>query len=107
MGFPEGLTLLLQVLWNSVVEKAYGNEKGLLGGLAVKNVKTGNVKEVPVSGLFFAIGHEPASKFLNGQVRLCTLHEKDGLRMVSGRRLPSSRGSCAYTPSNAQRMSAH
>ena len=68
----QGLTtwvLSLQILWNSVVEKAYGNEKGLLGGLAVKNVKTGETKEVPVSGLFFAIGHEPASKFLNGQVR--------------------------------------
>ena len=66
---PDGRMLLLQVLWNSVVEKAYGNEKGLLGGLAVKDVKTEEVKEVPVSGLFFAIGHEPASKFLNGQVR--------------------------------------
>ena len=75
VGIPEGQTLLLQVLWNSVVEKAYGNEKGLLGGLAVKNVKTGEVKEVPVSGLFFAIGHEPASKFLNGQVGVCTVHE--------------------------------
>ena len=68
---------LLQVLWNSVVEKAHGNEKGMLGGLAVKNVKTGEVKDVPVSGLFFAIGHEPASKFLNGQVRLCALHERE------------------------------
>ena len=66
---PEGQLPLLQVLWNSVVDKAYGNEKGLLGGLAVKDVRTGEVKEVPVSGLFFAIGHEPASKFLNGQVR--------------------------------------
>ena len=58
------------------MEKAYGNEKGLLGGLAVKNVETGEVKDVPVSGLFFAIGHEPASKFLNGQVRDCTVHPK-------------------------------
>ena len=60
--------LLLQVLWNSTVEKATGNEKGMLGGLVVRNVKTGELKELPVSGLFFAIGHEPASKFLNGQV---------------------------------------
>ena len=59
---------MLQVLWNSTVEKATGNEKGMLGGLAVRNVKTGELQEVPVSGLFFAIGHEPASKFLNGQV---------------------------------------
>lgn len=76
--------LLLQVLWNSVVEKAHGNEKGLLGGLAVKNVKTGEVKDVPVSGLFFAIGHEPASTFLKGQVRACALHCWEGLCMVLG-----------------------
>ena len=55
------MALYLQILWNSVVEKAYGNEKGLLGGLVVKNVKTGETKEVPLSGLFFAIGHEPAA----------------------------------------------
>ncbi len=51
------------------MEKATGNEKAMLGALAVRNVKTGDVKEVPVSGLFFAIGHEPASSFMNGQVR--------------------------------------
>lgn len=49
--------------------EAYGNEKGMLGGLKVQDVKTKEVRDLPVSGLFFAIGHEPASKFLNNQVR--------------------------------------
>ena len=31
----------IEILWNSVVEEAYGNAKGLLGGAKVKNVKTG------------------------------------------------------------------
>lgn len=68
------MDVVWQVLWNSTAEKAYGKENGMLGGLMVKNVKTGDLKEVPVSGLFFAIGHEPASKFLNGQARalLCS-----------------------------------
>ena len=87
----DGQALLLQVLWNSVVEKAHGNEKGLLGGLAVKNVKTGEVKDVPVSGLFFAIGHEPASKFLKGQVRARALHARDYTCIVSGMGLLYSR----------------
>lgn len=26
------------------------------------------MRDLPVSGLFFAIGHEPATKFLNGQL---------------------------------------
>lgn len=64
------LLLLLQVLWDSIVVEAYGNERGLLGGIKVQNVKTQDVSDVPVSGLFFAIGHEPATKFLDGQLAL-------------------------------------
>jgi thioredoxin reductase (NADPH) len=60
----------IEFLWNSVVDEAYGNEKGLLGGLKVKNIKTGEITDVPVAGLFFAIGHEPATKFLDGQLEL-------------------------------------
>ncbi len=52
--------------------EAYGNEKGMLGGLKIQDVKTKEVRDLPVSGLFFAIGHEPASKFLNNQV--CSLY---------------------------------
>jgi len=60
----------IEVCWNSVVEEAFGNEKGLLGGVKLKDVKTGELKDVQASGLFFAIGHEPASKFLDGQLDL-------------------------------------
>ena len=61
----------IEVLWNSAVTEAYGDgEKGVLGGLKVKNVVSGEVSDLKVSGLFFAIGHEPATKFLNGQLEL-------------------------------------
>ncbi|XP_044470780.1 thioredoxin reductase 1, mitochondrial-like [Mangifera indica] len=61
----------IDVIWNSVVEEAYGDgEKGVLGGLKLKNVVTGQVSDLKVSGLFFAIGHEPATKFLDGQLEL-------------------------------------
>ncbi|XP_018456542.2 uncharacterized protein LOC108827599 isoform X1 [Raphanus sativus] len=62
----------IEVIWNSSVVEAYGDEngKGVLGGLKVKNVVTGDVSDLKVSGLFFAIGHEPATKFLDGQVEL-------------------------------------
>ena len=59
----------IEFLWNSVVDSAYANEKGTLGGVKVKNVKTGEISDVPMAGLFFAIGHEPATNFLDGQVR--------------------------------------
>ena len=60
----------IEILWDSVVDEATGNEKGLLGGIKVRNVKTGNVQDFEVAGLFFAIGHEPATKFLDGQLEL-------------------------------------
>ncbi|CDP01751.1 unnamed protein product [Coffea canephora] len=58
----------IEVLWNSVVVEAYGEK--VLGGLKVKNVVTGEVSDVQANGLFFAIGHEPATKFLGGQLEL-------------------------------------
>jgi thioredoxin reductase (NADPH) len=58
----------IEVLWDSSVIEAIGNERGLLSELKVKNLKTGIVTDLEVSGLFFAIGHEPASKFLGGQL---------------------------------------
>ncbi len=56
------------MLWDTVVEEATPNAKGMLGALHIKNVKSGERRELPVNGLFFAIGHEPASAFLDGQV---------------------------------------
>uniref|UniRef100_A0A2N9EHJ6 FAD/NAD(P)-binding domain-containing protein n=1 Tax=Fagus sylvatica TaxID=28930 RepID=A0A2N9EHJ6_FAGSY len=63
----------IQVLWNSVVVGAYKDENTnnrVLGGLKVKNMVSGEVSDLKVSGLFFAIGHEPATKFLDGQLEL-------------------------------------
>lgn len=60
----------IEVLWNSVVEEAYGGDRGLLAGVKIRNVKTGEVRDLPINGLFFAIGHEPATKFLEGQLAL-------------------------------------
>jgi len=60
----------IEILWDSVVEEATGNDKGFMGGVRVKNVKTGEVTEYEANGLFFAIGHEPATKFLDGQLEL-------------------------------------
>ncbi|CAN1836872.1 Thioredoxin reductase 2 [Linum perenne] len=58
----------IEVIWNSAAEEAYGERS--LTGLKVKNVVTGEVSDLKVSGLFFAIGHEPATKFLDGQLKL-------------------------------------
>ncbi|KAG1358988.1 thioredoxin reductase NTRB [Cocos nucifera] len=61
----------IEVVWNSEVVEAYGEgENGPLGGIKVRNVVTGEISDLKINGLFFAIGHEPATKFLGGQLEL-------------------------------------
>ena len=44
------------------------SEQSTWESMRVKNLKTDEEKEIPVAGLFFAIGHIPNTKFLNGQL---------------------------------------
>ncbi|KAK4701471.1 beta-glucan synthesis-associated protein KRE6, partial [Phenoliferia sp. Uapishka_3] len=55
------------VLWNSEPIEAKG-DGDLLNAIAVRDTKTGEVKDLPVNGLFYAIGHEPATSLIKGQV---------------------------------------
>ncbi|KAF6174185.1 hypothetical protein GIB67_033717 [Kingdonia uniflora] len=58
----------IEVVWSSAVDEAYGEKA--LSGLKVRSLESGEVSDLKVSGLFFAIGHEPATKFLDGQLKL-------------------------------------
>lgn len=49
----------IDVLWDSVIEEVMDVEKNEVTGVKVRNVKTGEVSELPVHGLFVAIGHKP------------------------------------------------
>jgi len=55
------------VLWNTVALECQG-DGDLLNNLRVKNVKTGEEKDLPVKGLFYAIGHEPATSLIRDQI---------------------------------------
>ncbi len=54
----------IEFLWDSVVEGLDGDTK--LTGARVRNVKTGQVSTLPVSGLFVAIGHRPNTDLFKG-----------------------------------------
>ena len=56
----------ITVLWDSVVEEASGDT--LLRSVTIQNVKTGTKEVRPAAGLFFAVGHEPNTAFLQGQL---------------------------------------
>lgn len=56
--------------WDSVVEEILGVDEDRVTGLLLKNVKTGDKKELPVEGVFIAIGHTPATDLFRGKLDL-------------------------------------
>ena len=54
----------IDFLWNTVVDDLVGDTK--LEGAVVRNVQTGDVHTLPVTGLFVAIGHRPNTDLFKG-----------------------------------------
>ncbi len=66
-------------IWNSTVEEILGKDK--VEGLNIKNVQSGEITKLSVSAVFIAIGHNPNTNFLKGQVDLdekgyITIHDE-------------------------------
>ena len=58
----------IEIIWNSVVDSINGAES--LESVTLRDTVTGATSELPATGLFVAIGHEPRSELLVGQVDL-------------------------------------
>ena len=58
----------IEMLWSHVVTEAKG--KDFLEAIRVKDLKTDQERDLPVAGLFFAIGHTPNTGFLDGQLEI-------------------------------------
>ena len=59
----------IEIIWDTVVEDVLGNnEPKNVKGLKIKNVKTNKVSEIKIDGLFIAIGHDPATSLVKGQL---------------------------------------
>jgi thioredoxin reductase (NADPH) len=58
----------IEFAWNTVVTDVLGDTK--VGGLRTQDTVTGATSELPVTGLFVAIGHEPNSALFKGQLEL-------------------------------------
>ncbi|KJY39674.1 MULTISPECIES: thioredoxin-disulfide reductase [Streptomyces] len=54
--------------WDSEVAGIHGEQK--LSGLTLRNTKTGETSELPVTGLFIAVGHDPRTELFTGQLDL-------------------------------------
>ncbi len=58
----------IDFIWDSIVVEILGDEK--VEGARIKNVKTGEEKDLRSDGVFIAIGHSPNTGFLDGEVEL-------------------------------------
>lgn len=58
----------MRFAWNSEVADVKGDAK--VSGLVLKDTTDGTTREIDVTGLFIAIGHDPRSELVNGQVEL-------------------------------------
>ena len=55
--------------WNHVLDEVLGDEKGVTG-MRIKQVETGESKEVSLQGIFIAIGHKPNTDIFAGQLEM-------------------------------------
>ncbi|MER7493726.1 thioredoxin-disulfide reductase [Streptomyces pharetrae] len=58
----------IKFIWDSEVAEIQGDQK--LAGLKLRNLKTGELSDLPVTGLFIAIGHDPRTELFKGQLDL-------------------------------------
>ncbi|MCP3994904.1 MAG: thioredoxin-disulfide reductase [bacterium] len=58
----------IEVIWDTVVEEVLGED--LVSGLRIRNRVTDQVSELPVEGMFLAIGHIPNTSIFTDQIDL-------------------------------------
>ena len=59
----------IEIIWDSAVDEVIGDgEPKNVTGIKVKNLKTNNVEEMKIDGLFIAIGHDPATALFKEQL---------------------------------------
>jgi thioredoxin reductase (NADPH) len=60
----------IEFVWNSEVADVLDVTKGEVTGIVVRNLKTGSLRELPLDGVFIAIGHVPNTGLFKGQLEL-------------------------------------
>jgi thioredoxin reductase (NADPH) len=60
----------IQFIYNTVVEEVVGNKETGVTGVKLRNVKSRELSELQLDGLFIAIGHNPNTDIFKGQIDL-------------------------------------
>ena len=59
----------VEIIWDSVLDEVLGNEDPLgVTSIRVRNVKSDDLHNITVDGVFVAIGHTPNSEIFRGQL---------------------------------------
>jgi len=58
----------IEFAWNSAVDEILGDEA--VTGVRLRDVNTGETREIPLEAVFIAIGHKPNTELLEGQINL-------------------------------------
>ena len=62
----------VEMLWDSELVEVMGNEEGLVKSVTagkIRNKKTGETTDLPIDGIFIAIGHAPAVSLFEGKLK--------------------------------------
>ena len=61
----------IEVIWDSVVEEVLGGGMPkAVTGARIRNIHTGETRDIPADGFFVAIGHAPAAELFKDQVKM-------------------------------------
>jgi thioredoxin reductase (NADPH) len=71
----------IEFIWDTGVEDVLDPAKGKVTSVLLKNLKTGAQSEMPVDGLFIAIGHLPNTALFKGQI---DLHPNEYIKVAPG-----------------------
>jgi thioredoxin reductase (NADPH) len=57
------------IKWDSVLDEVLGDKTGVTG-MRIRNVKSGATEDIPLMGVFIAIGHKPNTDIFEGQLEM-------------------------------------
>jgi thioredoxin reductase (NADPH) len=60
----------IEFVWDSEIAEVLDVNKGEVTGIVVRNLKTNKLGEIPLEGVFIAIGHTPNTALFKGQIEL-------------------------------------
>jgi thioredoxin reductase (NADPH) len=76
--FEKAKTGNIRLHWNATLDEVLGDASGVTG-MRLKSTETGETSELPLAGVFIAIGHKPNTELFQGQLDM-----RDGYLLVKG-----------------------